>query len=118
MATKVTRSGGNVFEDLGFGPEEAEHLRIRSDLMLALRRVIDERKLTQARAAALFGVSQPRVSDLVRGKIDRFSIDALVEMLGRAGVGVDLIVRLTRDPRSGVRLTLRRPPRSRKRTRA
>jgi predicted XRE-type DNA-binding protein len=92
MAIKVIRSSGNVFRDLGFPPEEAEHLRIRSDLMTALLKVIADRKLTQARAAALFGVSQPRVSDLVRGKIDRFSIDTLVEMLARAGVRIDLVV--------------------------
>ena len=92
MRSKVTRSTGNVFEDLGFGPEEADHLRIRSDLMTTLQAVIDERKLTQARAATLFGVSQPRVSDLVRGMIERFSIDTLVEMLARAGVRVDLFV--------------------------
>jgi predicted XRE-type DNA-binding protein len=93
MAIKVTRSSGNVFRDLGFPREEAEHLRIRSDLMTALVKVIADQKLTQARAASLFGVSQPRVSDLVRGKIERFSIDTLVEMLGRAGVRVDVFVK-------------------------
>ncbi len=101
MAIKVIRSSGNVFRDVGFGREEAEILRIRSHLMMTLREIIGDRKLTQARAAALFGVSQPRVSDLVRGKIERFSIDTLVEMLGRAGVGVDLIVRPTSGRRLG-----------------
>src|SRR5687767_2318163 len=91
-ATKVTRSTGHVFLDLGFSPEEAEHLRIRSALMAALRRVIEARGLTQARAAVLLGVTQPRVSDLVRGKIDLFSIDMLVDMLARAGVRVELVV--------------------------
>ena len=56
--------------------------------MIALSRVIQDRGLTQIKAAELFGVSQPRVSDLVRGKVDRFSIDTLVEMLGHAGVRV------------------------------
>ena len=92
MSRKVIRSSGNVFEDLGFAPEEAEHLRIRSALMATIRKVMEDRGLTQARAAALLGVSQPRVSDLVRGKIDLFSIDALVEMLARAGVRVELVV--------------------------
>ncbi|MGQ0736434.1 MAG: helix-turn-helix domain-containing protein, partial [Acidobacteriota bacterium] len=50
------------------------------------------RRLTQARAASLFGVTQPRVSDLVRGKIDRFSIDTLVAMLGHAGIRVQVVV--------------------------
>ncbi len=94
MATKrkIARSRGHVFEDLGFGREEAEHLRIRSALMATIRQVIRTRGLTQAKAASLLGVTQPRVSDLVRGKIDRFSIDTLIEMLSRAGVHVELRV--------------------------
>lgn len=89
---KIVRSSGNVFKDLGFGPDEAEHLRIRSALMATLRQVIQDRGLTQARAAALLGVTQPRVSDLVRGKIVLFSIDTLVDMLARAGFQVRLRV--------------------------
>jgi predicted XRE-type DNA-binding protein len=92
MATKVRRSSGDVFRDLGFPREEAENLKIRSDLMIRLTRVIDSRGLTQAQAAELLGVTQPRVSDLVRGKIDRFRIDTLVAMLGQAGVRVQFIV--------------------------
>ena len=91
---RITPSSGNVFRDIGFPPAEAEHLLIRSDLMTAIGSLIQERGLTQARAARLFGVTQPRVSDLVRGRIDLFSIDSLVEMLARAGVGVS--VRLER----------------------
>lgn len=87
---KVRKSSGNVFADLGFEAEEAEHLRIRSALMATLREVIERRKLTQAEAAELFEVSQPRISDLVRGKINLFSIDALVGMLARAGLRVDV----------------------------
>ena len=82
------RSSGNVFRDLGFPSEEAENLRVRADLMIALSRLIQSRHLTQAAAAGLFGVSQPRVSDLVRGKIERFSVDTLIAMLGSAGVQV------------------------------
>ena len=92
VRNKIERSSGSVFADLGFGPEEAEHLRIRSALMARLRQVIQERGLTQAGAAALLGVTQPRVSDLTRGKIDRFSIDTLVDMLARAGFQVDVRV--------------------------
>ena len=61
--------------------------------MIEAERVIRRRRLTQTAAAKLFGVSQPRVSDLHRGRIDRFSLDALVELLARAGVRVDLVVR-------------------------
>jgi predicted XRE-type DNA-binding protein len=90
MATKMRRSSGHVFRDLGYGAEEAEHLRIRTVLMATLTRLIEERELTQAEAARVFGVTQPRVSDLVRGKIDLFSIDTLVDMLARAGMKVEL----------------------------
>ena len=89
---KIRRSSGNVFRDLGFSAEEAEHLKIRSDLMIRLTKLIEARGLTQAQAARLFGVSQPRVSDLVRGKIDRFSIDTLIAMLGHAGVRVQIVL--------------------------
>jgi predicted XRE-type DNA-binding protein len=92
MTLKMHRSSGNVFKDLGFGPEEAEHLRIRSDLMIEVRKVIERRGLTQARAARLFAVTQPRISNLVRGRIDLFSIDTLVDMLAQAGVRVNVSV--------------------------
>lgn len=93
MTLKIQRSSGNVFRDVGFGPEEAEHLRIRADLMIEVRRLIKARRLTQARAAKLFGVTQPRISNLVRGRIDLFSIDTLIDMLAQAGVRVNLSVR-------------------------
>jgi predicted XRE-type DNA-binding protein len=86
----VRKSSGNVFTDLGFDDHEAEHLRIRSALMATLRQILQNKKLTQVEAAELFDVSQPRVSDLVRGKIELFSIDTLVDMLARAGVRVDV----------------------------
>ena len=92
MTTKIRRSSGNVFRDLGFAAEEATNLKVRSDLMIRLSKLIDGRELTQAQAAALFGVTQPRISDLVRGKIDRFSIDTLIAMLGHAGVKVQIVV--------------------------
>lgn len=92
MTVKVRRSSGNVFQDLGFSKAEADNLKIRTDLMIRLSKVIEARRLTQAQAASLFGVTQPRVSDLVRGKIDRFSIDTLVAMLGHAGVRVQVVV--------------------------
>jgi predicted XRE-type DNA-binding protein len=92
VTVKVRRSTGNVFRDLGFSKEEAENLKIRTDLMIRLSKLIETRRLTQAQAARLFRVTQPRISDLVRGKIDRFSIDTLVAMLGHAGVPVHVVV--------------------------
>lgn len=90
----------DVWAALDLAPTEAQHLRVRSELMLALSRVIQEHGLTQAAAAERFGVSQPRVSDLMRGKIDRFSIDALVQMLGAAGLHVTVSVRGARPATS------------------
>ncbi len=93
---KGTRSAGNVFRDLGFDAHEAHNLRVRADLMIELIRIVRSRGLTQTSAARLFRISQPRVSDLMTGKVDRFSIDALVEILGRAGRRVELSTRPSR----------------------
>lgn len=93
MTVRIQRSSGNVFRDAGFPPKEAANLLIRSDLMIDLTRILKERKLTQVRAARLLGVSQPRISDLVRGRIELFSIDSLVEMLAKLGVSVSLKAR-------------------------
>ena len=92
MKVKRITTHGNVFRHLDFSEEEAENLKIRSDLMSALIVLIKRRGLTQAQAAKLFGVSQPRVSDLTRGKIDKFSVDTLIAMLGSAGVSVSVVV--------------------------
>jgi predicted XRE-type DNA-binding protein len=96
MKTSMTRSEGNVFADLGFDQEEAEHLRLRAALMMEIRRLIEDRGLTQAEAAKLFQVTQPRVSNLVRGRIDLFSIDTLVDMLGKAGLRVRFVLSAVR----------------------
>jgi len=96
MTTRSKRSSGNVFLDVGFPRGQAQHLRIRADLMIALIRIVRSRKLTQAEASKLFHVSQPRVSDLMTGKIDRFSIDALVDMLELAGHRVEIASKRSR----------------------
>ena len=83
---------GNIFDDLGFDQTEAENLKIRASLMRAIENYISENKLTQATAARLMGVSQPRVSDLITGKIDKFTIDMLVNMLSRLHVSVSLVI--------------------------
>ena len=90
MAIRMQRSSGNVFADIGFPRKEAAHLLIRSDLMIQLTNLIDDRGLTQKQAAEALGVTQPRISNLVRGRIDLFSIDTLVEMLTHLGVAVTL----------------------------
>lgn len=88
---KVERGSGNVFEDLGFSSEEAENLQLRAQLMSKIRAVA--RGMTQAEAAKRFGVTQPRLNDVLRGKIDKFSLDALVNMLASAGMRVELRVK-------------------------
>jgi predicted XRE-type DNA-binding protein len=96
MSSRVRRASGNVYRDLGFSPEEAANLQARSDMMIQLTRILEERGHTQAAAAKLLGVTQPRVSDLMRGKIDRFSIDNLVELLGRVGFRVTFVLKPAR----------------------
>ena len=93
ISGKSRDSGSDVFSDMGFPPAEAENLRIRSAMMRALIEFIRKNKLTQARAAKLLGVTQPRVSDLMRGKIHLFSIDSLVNLLAAAGLRVNLTVK-------------------------
>ena len=80
-----TPSSGNVFVDLGFSPEEAALMTMRAKLMTDLRDLLSERGWTQAQAAAALGVSQSRISDLVRGKWQQFSLDMLVTLALRAG---------------------------------
>jgi predicted XRE-type DNA-binding protein len=94
----VTPAGGNVFADLGFEPGEAANLLIRTDLMMEIEHVIEQRGLRQKDAAKLFGVSQPRISDLTRGKIGEFTIDSLVNMLAHAGVTVEVSIRASAQP--------------------
>ena len=104
MKLKVSRSSGNVFRDLGFTSEEAEHLKIRSDLMIQLQKLIAARGLRQAQAAKILGVTQPRVSDLLRGRIDLFSTDAIIDMLARLGVRVKVALVPTKQRASRVTL--------------
>ena len=93
---KVTPSSGNIFRDLGFPAEEAEHLLIRADLLIQLQKAIASRDLTQAKAAKILHVTQPRVSDLLRGRLDLFSTDTLIDMLARLGVHVRFVLKSSR----------------------
>ncbi len=68
----------------------AQNLKIRSELMISLRKYIEDEELGQKKAAEVFGVHQPRISDLMRGKINKFTIDILVNMLARIGKPVKL----------------------------
>jgi len=82
---KTTKSSGNIFVDLGFDQSEAAVLQMRANLMGDLRRYIEKQKLTQAQAAKRLGIAQSRVSDLVRGKWDKFSLEMLITLEARIG---------------------------------
>jgi predicted XRE-type DNA-binding protein len=83
----------SVFEDLNFSPAEAANLQLRSAMMTRLIAEIEREGLTQAQAAKRMGITQPRVSDLMRGKLHLFSIDMLISLLVSMGLRVDLKVR-------------------------
>jgi predicted XRE-type DNA-binding protein len=83
MKKKTNKSSGNVFVDLGFDPAEAAVLQMRANLMSDLRLYIEKQKLTQAAAAKRLGIAQSRVSDLVRGKWDKFSLEMLITLEAR-----------------------------------
>ena len=85
MKKKITTSSGNVFVDLGFDPAEAAVFQMRANLMSDLRHYIEKQKLTQAEAAKRLGIAQSRVSDLVRGKWDKFSLEMLIMLEARLG---------------------------------
>lgn len=88
----ISLGSGNVFADLGFDTNDAANLKVRADLMLDLRNYIESQSWTQEQAAAFFGETQPRISNLVNGEISRFSVDKLIKMLGRAGMQVRIEV--------------------------
>jgi predicted XRE-type DNA-binding protein len=83
----------NVWDAIEDDPAQRENLKVRSALMTAFIGHIQTEGMTQAKAAKKFGVTQPRISDLMRGKIDLFSIDTLVNMLGAAGLHMEMQVR-------------------------
>lgn len=90
---KRARGSGNVFRDLGFGKGAADNLKLRSELMMRLEEYYRSSGLTQAEASARLGLTQPRLNALLKGRIDLFSLDALVNLAGRAGLEVRLVVK-------------------------
>ena len=89
MSNKQFASVWDAIEDT---PGEAENMKLRSALMMALKSHLDRAGLSQSQAAKLFGVTQPRVSDLMRGKINLFGLDALVNMAAAAGLHIEMRV--------------------------
>ncbi len=88
----MTRGSNNVFADLGFDAEEAQNLLLRSQTMMAVEQWYKASGLTQAKAAKELGITQPRLNQLLKGKISEFSLDALVNMATRAGMRVGLTI--------------------------
>ena len=86
----------SVWDAIEDTPAEAENMKLRSELMLALKNHIAHAEMSQQEAAQLFGVTQPRISDLMRGKINLFGLDALVNMAAAAGLHVEL--RIHQEP--------------------
>jgi len=82
----------SVWDAIEDTPEEAENMKLRSGLMMALKTHLARTGLSQSQAAKLFGVTQPRISDLMRGKINLFGLDALVNMAAAAGMHVEMRV--------------------------
>ena len=83
----------SVWDAIEDTPQEAENMKLRSALMTTLKSHLAQTKMSQAQAAQLFGVTQPRISDLMRGKINLFGLDALVNMASAAGLHVDMRIR-------------------------
>ncbi|KVV56288.1 XRE family transcriptional regulator [Burkholderia ubonensis] len=83
----------SVWDAIEDTPAEAANMKLRSELMMALKHHITRMEISQAQAAKLFGITQPRVSDLMRGKINLFGLDTLVNMATAAGLRVEMHVR-------------------------
>ena len=90
---KMERGSGNIFLDVGFDKAEAENLKLRAALMMRIEDWVKESGMTQAAAAKLLGLTQPRLNALLKGKIGLFSLDALVNVASKAGLSVRLVVR-------------------------
>lgn len=92
MNNQITKGQDNIFEDLGFEAVEAANLKIRADLILDLQKYIRNQEWTQQEAANFFNETQPRISNLMNGDIEKFSIDKLVQMIVKSGMEIKVEV--------------------------
>jgi len=90
MTRKFAKSSGNIFLDLGFPPHEASVMLLRAQLAEALRSWMEHEKLKQTQAAKRLGITQPRMSEIVRGKVELMSLDYLAGLCARAGLDIGL----------------------------
>lgn len=91
-ALTITESSGNVFTDLGFGAAEAEVMKMRTEVMIRTTQRLKEQGWTQAESARRLGITQPRVSRLMKGKVEDFSLDMLLTLAARAGLHAQLSI--------------------------
>ena len=89
----IEKGSGNVFLDIGFPPDQANNLLLRADMMIRIEDLVRRSSMTQQAAARMLGVTQPRLNQLLKRKIELFSLDALVNMLAKAGMRVELRVK-------------------------
>ena len=90
---KVTKGSPNIFADLGFDADAAQNLLLRSQTMMVIFKWFEASGLTQVAAAKTWGLTQPRLNQMLKGKMGEFSLDALVNMATRAGMRVGLTIR-------------------------
>jgi predicted XRE-type DNA-binding protein len=91
--THTTPKGGNIFADLGFDPIEAANLKLRAEVMASIEQWIADTGVRQRTIGERLGVSQARISDLKRGKIDKFSLDMLVGFAAKLGMTTELVIK-------------------------
>lgn len=95
MTDEPAQTFASVWDALEETPEEAVNMRLRSELAIALRGAVEEWQVTQMQAASRLGVTQPRLNDLLRGRVARFSLDALTGLAERAGLAVHMEITRT-----------------------
>ena len=100
---EIEAGTGNVFADLGY--PDAKERTLKVELAVEVNRVLKQRKLTQARAAELLGIVQPHVSDLVRYRLNRFSVERLMQFLTH--LGKDVEIRIAKRPARRARPAVR-----------
>ncbi|MCI0400986.1 MAG: XRE family transcriptional regulator [Gammaproteobacteria bacterium] len=90
---RMKRSSGNIFADTGFATQQAANLHVRGMLMMEIERFVKQHNMKQTKAAKYFGVNQPEISNLLKGHIDKFSIDKLVNMASRIGKEINISIK-------------------------
>jgi len=102
MKNSVIKGSGNVFRDIGL--EDADLLQAKADLVHRISEILNQRKLTQVRAAMILGINQPKISELLGGRIEGFSLDRLTKFLNALDQDVKISVQRKRGRRAALRV--------------